>query len=82
MLQSRTQSITLYKVKGHANIDGNEQGDILAKNGIRNEYRFVAKQYEHTNTTPYSFQKDSSLGLTRRLDKDHVKCLEIEITKQ
>ena len=31
MLKSRTQPITIYKVKAHTNIDGNEQTDQLAK---------------------------------------------------
>ena len=34
LLQSRTQPITLYKVRAHVNIDGNEQADKLAKYGL------------------------------------------------
>ena len=37
-LKSHTQPTTIYKVKAHTNIDGNEQADILAKNGTKNIY--------------------------------------------
>lgn len=33
MLQSRTKPTTIYKVKAHVNIIGNEQADKLAKAG-------------------------------------------------
>ena len=35
MLKTRTQPTTIYKFKAHINIQGNEQADILAKNGIK-----------------------------------------------
>ena len=34
MLKNRTQPTTIYKVKVHTNIDGNEQADQLTKEGI------------------------------------------------
>jgi ribonuclease HI len=34
LLQNRSQPITLYKVKAHVNIDGNEQAYKLAKEGL------------------------------------------------
>jgi ribonuclease HI len=37
LLQNRTQPITLYKVRAHVNIDGNEQADKLAKEGLELE---------------------------------------------
>ena len=33
LLQQRTQPTTLYKVRAHANIEGNEKADELAKEG-------------------------------------------------
>ena len=36
MLKNCTQTTTFYKVKAHTNIEGNEQADVLAKNGIIN----------------------------------------------
>ena len=46
MLQSHTQITTLHKVRAHANIDGNEQADKLAKQGcefdhVINIYRTI-----------------------------------------
>jgi len=46
MLKNRTQPTTIYKVKAHTNIDGNEQADQLAKQGAKKKYRFAAKSYE------------------------------------
>ena len=33
MLQRRTQPTTMYKIRAHANIEGNEKADKLAKEG-------------------------------------------------
>ena len=38
MLQNRTQLTTLHKVHAHANIDGNEKADELAKLGRAKEH--------------------------------------------
>ena len=81
MLKSRTQPTTIYKVKAHANIDGNEQADQLAKDGTKKEYRFATKPYEFAHTTPYYFQKDTWPGPRKRPDKGPVRCLETYITK-
>ena len=81
MLQNRTQPITLYKIKAHTNIDGNEQADQLAKQGIKNRYRFANKSYEFAHTTPYYFQKDIWPRPEKRPDKGPVRCLETYITE-
>ena len=39
MLQNRTQVTTLHKVLGHANIEGNEKADELAKLGRVKDHR-------------------------------------------
>ena len=39
ILQDRTQPITLYKVRAHVSIDGNEKTDKLAKEGLELEHR-------------------------------------------
>ena len=57
MLISRTQITTLHKTIAHANINGNEHADTLAKLGVNNQ-RDVATPYKHTHPTPYYFQKD------------------------
>jgi surface antigen len=81
MLKNRTQPTTIYKVKAHAKIDGNEQADQLAKQGTKKRYRFAAKTYEYAHTTPYYFQKDKWHGPNKRPDKGPVRCLKTYITK-
>src|ERR1700738_3479329 len=39
LLQNRSQPITLYKVRAHVNIDGNEQAYKLAKEGLNLTHR-------------------------------------------
>ena len=58
MLQSRTQTTTLNKVRTHANFDRNEQVDKLAKIGREKAYRNAKHAYEHAHATPYYFQKE------------------------
>ena len=48
VLQNRTQPITLYKVRTHVNIDGNEKADKLAKEGLELEH-IIATVPTHTN---------------------------------
>ena len=70
------------KVKAHANIDGNEQADQLAKAGNQNRnYQFATKPHEFAHTTPYYFQKDTWPSPRKRPDKGPVRCLETYITK-
>jgi ribonuclease HI len=58
LLQNRIQPITLYKVRGHVNIDGNEQADKLAKEGLELDHKIAIHPYEHAHATPYYYQKD------------------------
>ena len=81
MLKNRTQPTTIYKVKAHINIEGNEQADGFAKNGTKNLNKFASKSYEFAHTTPYYFQKDTWSGPTKRPNKGHVRCLETYIQK-
>jgi ribonuclease HI len=46
LLQNRTQPITLYKVRAHVNIDGNEQANKLAKEGLELEHKIAIHPYE------------------------------------
>ena len=55
MLQNHTQPTTIYKVKAHINIEGNEQADALAQIGTKKLYKFASKPYEFAHTTPYYF---------------------------
>jgi ribonuclease HI len=58
ILQDRTQPITLYKVRAHVNIAGNEKADKLAKDGLELEHKIAIHPYEHAHATPYYYQKD------------------------
>ena len=58
LLQSRTQTTTLHKVKTHVNISGNEHAYQLAKKGCELDHRDVVATYEHGHPTPYYLQKD------------------------
>ena len=81
MLKNRTQPTTIYKVKAHINIDGNEQADQLAKLGTKKRYSFATKAYEFAHTTPYYFQKDTWPGPNKRPDKGPIRCLQTYLTK-
>ena len=56
MLQARTQTTTLHKVKAHTNISGNEQANKLAKMGCALEHIDALGTYEHAHPTPYYLQ--------------------------
>ena len=57
LFQRRSQPITLYKVRANVNIDGNEQADKLAKEGLDLTHRSTRHPYEHTHATPYYYHK-------------------------
>jgi hypothetical protein len=63
MLQSRTQQISLYKVKAHANITGNEMVDTLAKRGRYKEQSLSTKPHEFAHSSPYYRYKDEWIGV-------------------
>ena len=53
LLQQRTQPTTLYKLRAHANILGNEKADELAKEGREKEHIDAINPHEFTHSTPY-----------------------------
>ena len=81
LLQNGTQPITLYKVRAHVNIEGNEQADKLAKTGLELEHIIVSHPYEHAHATPYYYQKDVWASMTDVPDKGPVRFLEKQIKK-
>jgi ribonuclease HI len=81
LLQNRTQPITLYKVRAHVNIDGNEQADKLAKEGLELDHRNAMYPYEHAHATPYYCQKDVWASMADVPDKGPVRFLEKQIIK-
>ena len=81
VLQNRSQPITLYKVRAHVNIDGNEQADKLAKEGLYLAHRSATHPYEHAHATPYYYQKDAWASMEDVPDKGPVRFLEKQIKK-
>jgi hypothetical protein len=81
ILQNRTQPITLYKVRAHVNIDGNEKADKLAKAGLQLEHKIAKHPYEHAHATPYYYQKDVWASMVDVPDKGPVRFLEKQIKK-
>jgi hypothetical protein len=79
LLQKRSQPITLYKVRSHVNIDGNEQADKLVKEGLNLTHRCAIHPYEHA--TPYYYQKDEWPSMLDTLDKGPVRFLGKQIKK-
>jgi hypothetical protein len=75
LLQNRLQPITLYKVGAHVNIDGNEQANKLAKEGLELEHRITIHPYEHAHATPYYYQKDVWASMSEVPDKGPVRFL-------
>jgi ribonuclease HI len=68
-LQNRSQPVTLYKVRAHVNIDGNEQAYKLAKEGLDLAHRSATHPYEHAHATPYYYQKDEWPSMMDTPDK-------------
>ena len=62
MLQQRTQTLTIYKVRAHSNILGNEEADALAKAGNELEHRHPIFPHKHAHSIPYFLHKDFWLG--------------------
>jgi hypothetical protein len=63
MLQSRTQPISLHKVKVHTNITGNETADELAKRGRLKAHSLLAESHEFAHASPYYLHKDEWIGM-------------------
>ena len=58
LLQQRTQSTMLYKVKAHANIEENEKADKLAIIGREKGHHDAILPHEFAHSTPYYYQRD------------------------
>ena len=81
LLQQRTQPTSLYKVRAHANIDGNEKADELAKEGRDKDYHNAALPHEFAHSTPYYFQRDWWHSMDETPDKGPIRFLEKHIIK-
>ena len=80
-LISRTQITAIHKIKTHANINGNEQANALAKRGRVLDHKDAATPYKHAHPTPYYFQKHWWHSMQETLDKDLIRHLGKHILK-
>lgn len=69
ILQSRTQGTTLHRVKAHANINGNEQVDALAKRGSKLDHVHVVVAYEYVHPHHTTSKKICGLQCKKHLTK-------------
>ena len=76
LLQQRIQPATLYKVQVHANFEGNEKADKLAKEGRKKEYIDAISPHEIAHSTPYYYQKDWWHSMDETSDKGPIQFLE------
>ena len=76
MLQNNTQLTTLHKVRAHANIEGNEKADELAKLGRVKDHREAKHSNEHAHPTPFYFQKDDWPSMAATPDKGPIRFLD------
>ena len=81
LLQKRTQSTTLYKVQAHANIEGNEKADELAKEGRGKGHIDAINPHEFAHSTSYYYQKDWWHSMDETPDKGPIGFLEKHIIK-
>ena len=75
LLQQRTQSTTLYKVRAHANIEGNEKANELAKEGREKEHIDAINPHKFAYSTPCYYQKDWWHSIDETPDKYPIRFL-------
>ena len=80
-LIQRTQPITLYKVRAHANIKGNEEVDTLAKEGTSKEHCNASQLHECAHSTPYYYQRDKWPSMGTTPNKGPIRFLKKRIMK-
>ena len=81
LLQQRNQPTTLYKVRAHANILGNEKVDELAKRGREKEHIDAMNPHEFAHSTPYYYQKDWWHSMNETPNKGPIRFLEKHLIK-
>ena len=80
-LQQRTQPTTLYKIRAHANIEGNEKTNELAKEGKEKEHTNAMNPHEFAHSTLYYYQKDWWHSMEETPEKGPIRFLEKHIIK-
>ena len=81
LLQQTTQPTTLYKVRAHTNIEGNEKANELAKEGREKEHIDTNNPHKFAHSTPYYYQKDWWHSMDETPDKGPIRFLEKHIIK-
>ena len=81
LLQQRTQPTILYKVQAHANIEGNEKADELAKEGRKKEHIDAINPHKFAHSKPYYYQKDWWHSMDETPDKGPIRFFEKHIIK-
>ena len=77
----RTQLTTLYKVRAHSNIEGNEKADKLAKIGWRKGHYDAIHSHEFAHSTPYYYQRDWWHSMSEIPNKGPIRFLEKHLIK-
>ena len=72
LLQQRTQATTLYKLRAHANIEGNEKADELDKEGRKKDHSDAINPHKFAHSTPYYYQKDWWNSMDETPDKGPI----------
>ena len=69
LLQQRTQLTMLYKVRAHANIEGNEKEDKLANIGQEKGHYDAIHRHKFAHSTLYYYQRDWSHSMLETPNK-------------
>lgn len=81
LLNQRTQTTTIHKVRVHANITSNEAADALAKSGREKDHHNAILLHEFAHSTPYFFQKIDWPSMEEVPDKGPIRSLKKYIIK-
>ena len=81
LLQQRTQSTILYKVRAHTNIEGNKKANKLAKESNEKEHTNAINPHKFAHSTPYYCQKDWWHSMDETPDKGSIRFFEKDIIK-
>ena len=81
LLQQCTQHMSLYKVKAHTNIDGNEQTNKLAEEERSKEQQDASRPHELAHSTPYYYQRDWWQSIEETPNKELIRFLEKYLIK-
>ena len=73
LLQQWTQPTILYKIRAHANIEGNQKADKSTKEGRKKKHIDAINPHKFAHSTPYYYQKDWRHFMDETLDKGPIQ---------